>query len=190
MSLEKRVGDVNSSAKGSGARYNSGKTPLELIPIRFIAEQYRLTSNGKYEAETEALLHLARFQEGGNRIDLYNAITAIGADWKECAAVFDYGRIKYAEWNWAKGMVWSVPIACAARHIVYGMLKGEVVDPESKLAHRGHFLCNIVMLLAYTYNYLEGDDRTTMLKELSKDPLSVAGLNDSRTMLTFNELSN
>ena len=154
------IGDVNSDAKGAGARYNSGKTPLELIPLRLVAEQrQRADIGGKFRAEVAALFALAAFQEGGTADDLYRAIAAIGPAWHECAAVFDYGRRKYAEWNWAKGMVWSVPIACAARHLLYGPMAGEQDDRESGLSHRGHFLCNIVMLLTFMRTYPEGDDR-------------------------------
>lgn len=158
-SQTKGIGDVSSDAKGAGARYNAGKVPLELIPLRLIAEQRQRTAGGKYAAEIGALLALARFQEGGTTDDLYDAIAAIGPAWEECAAVFDYGRRKYAEWNWAKGMPWSVPIACAARHLLYGPMAEQENDAESGLSHRGHFLCNIVMLLTFVRTYAEGDDR-------------------------------
>lgn len=154
------IGDVNSNERGAGARYNGGKTPLELIPLRIIAEQHRRRDvQKKFTAEIDALFALARFQEGGNANDLHAAIAAVGSAWDECAAVFDYGRKKYNEWNWSKGMVWSVPLACAARHLVYGPLAGELLDVESGLPHRGHFLCNVVMLRTFIHNYPEGDDR-------------------------------
>jgi len=157
--VSKGIGDINSDAKGSGARFNTGKNPLELIPLRLIAEQRIRATGGSVSNENRALLALARFQEGGGIDDLLDAISAIGPAWEECADVFDYGRRKYAEWNWAKGMSWSVPIACAARHLVYGIMDGEENDCESHLPHRGHFLCNIVMLLTFVRTYPEGDDR-------------------------------
>ncbi|HEX7906733.1 MAG TPA: dATP/dGTP diphosphohydrolase domain-containing protein [Paraburkholderia sp.] len=153
------IGDITSTTKGTAARYNAGKAPLELIPLRIIAEQARRASGVKFESEIRALFALARFQEGGGIDDLLAAIAAIGPAWDECAAVFDYGRAKYDEWNWAKGFAWSVPIACAARHVLFGMMAGEQNDGESKLPHRGHFLCNIVMLLTFIRTYPEGDDR-------------------------------
>lgn len=154
------IGDVNSEQKGAGARYNAGKIPLELIPLRIIAEHSEHTGGcARYDAEIAALFALARFQEGGGIPDLLDAINCIGAAWDECADVFTYGKTKYAEWNWAKGMPWSVPIACAARHLLFGVMSGEVNDKESGLSHRGHFLCNIVMLLTFVRTYPEGDDR-------------------------------
>jgi hypothetical protein len=153
------IGDVTSNAKGAGARYNAGKTPLELIPLRLIVEERRKALGNLCEAELDALEALAIFQEGGGVDNLIDAIQAIGSQWDECAAVFEYGKRKYAEWNWAKGMPWSVPIACAARHILYGVMQDEENDKESGLPHRGHFICNIVMLWTYAHTYKEGDDR-------------------------------
>lgn len=155
------IGDVNSNARGSGARYNTGKVAIELIPLRLIAEQFELatTEDAPLNSMIGALWNLALFQEGGGANYLRAAVECVGASWAECAAVFDYGRRKYAEWNWAKGMQWSVPLACAARHLIFGMMAGEELDPESGLPHRGHFLCNIVMLLTFMRTYPEGDDR-------------------------------
>ena len=55
-------------------------------------------------------------------------------------------------------MAWSVPLACAARHL-RAIIRGEHLDPESHESHRGHVFCNIVMLMTYTRTYVEGDDR-------------------------------
>lgn len=150
-----QVGDLSSQEVGSGARFNAGKPPLELIPLRLIAEAW---GPGLAPDMRVALMSLARFQEGAGADALHDAIRFSGSDWYACAMVFDYGRRKYAEFNWAKGMAWSVPIACAARHWM-AMADGEELDAESGLPHRGHFMCNLVMLLTYLRTYREGDDR-------------------------------
>lgn len=151
------IGDVKSDVRGSGARYNSGKVPYELIPLRVIADW--LKRDGLANTRHVAALHaLGRFQEGEGSQVLLDAIGLVGPAFDECAAVFDYGRRKYAEWNWAKGMQWSVPLACAARHLLK-MIDHEEIDAESGHPHRGHFLCNLVMLLTYVRTYTEGDDR-------------------------------
>jgi hypothetical protein len=77
---------------------------------------------------------------------------------EECAAVFDYGSRKYASWNWVKGMKWSIPIDCALRHARALWVGNEENDPESGLPHRGHIMCNIVMLLHYRQYFPEGND--------------------------------
>jgi hypothetical protein len=159
------VGDVHSTAVGSGARYNAGKPPLELIPLSIIAECARI---GPWVVEPpnwpRALELLGRFQMHAalpvteQRILLIRAACAAGLAWEECASVLDYGRKKYAEWNWAKGQPWSVPIASGARHAL-AALRGEEHDAESAHTHRGHFLCNVVFLLFFMDNYPQGDDR-------------------------------
>lgn len=159
------IGDVNSTARGSGARYNTGKVPYELIPLRILAVSIGTFQGGMAERASNALMKLGEFQErdlsGGGVLahPLYDIFEILGFDgWAECARVFDYGRRKYAEWNWAKGMAWSVPLACAARHLL-AMIRGEEIDPESGLSHRGHVFCNVVMLLVYGRTFAEGDDR-------------------------------
>lgn len=159
---EGSVGDVNSSAKGSGARFNNGKAPYDLVPLRELVHslEYAGVSDGP---EMQALACLALWQEGEDTRFLHHALLALGVGgWGECAHVFDYGRHKYAAWNWTKGMAWSIPLACAVRHLL-AMLGEEVNDPESGLPHRGHIFCNICMLLTYTRTFQEGDDRTTLL---------------------------
>lgn len=107
------IGDVNSSAKGSGARYNDGKADISLIPLCTLEDEAR---------------------------------------------VWMYGKQKYAAWNWAKGMDWSVPLACAMRHIA-AWQRGEELDAESGLPHLAHAMCNLRMLTLYSKTYPEGDDR-------------------------------
>jgi len=107
------VGDVNSNAKGSGARFNGGKPDLSLIPICTMEDEAR---------------------------------------------VWMYGKAKYAAWNWAKGMPWSVPLACLMRHMA-AWQRGEECDPESGLPHLAHAMCNLRMLTLYSKTYTEGDDR-------------------------------
>lgn len=107
------IGDVNSDAKGSGARYNNGKPDYSLIPLCTLEEEAR---------------------------------------------VWMYGKAKYAAWNWAKGMPWSVPFGSAMRHLA-AWQKGEDIDPESGQSHLAHVMCNMRMLMLYAQTYQEGDDR-------------------------------
>ena len=107
------VGDVNSKAKGSGARYNDDKPDLSLIPLCTLEDEAR---------------------------------------------VWAYGKKKYAAWNWAKGMDWSVPYACAMRHLA-AWQRGEDIDLESGQSHLAHAMCNLRMLTLYSRTYTEGDDR-------------------------------
>lgn len=74
------------------------------------------------------------------------------------ARVWMYGKRKYAAWNWAKGMPWSVPYASLLRHLA-AWQRGEENDPESGLPHLAHAMCNLRMLTLYAMTYPEGDDR-------------------------------
>jgi len=107
------VGDVNSDAKGSGARFNTGKPDFSLIPLCTLEDEAR---------------------------------------------VWEYGKRKYAAWNWAKGQDWSIPFACLQRHLA-AWQRGEELDPESGLPHLAHAACNLRMLTLFSKTYQEGDDR-------------------------------
>lgn len=170
------IGDINSTERGSGARYNNGKIPYELIPVRILADSYSRFHNNADSKILTALLFIAVWQEGGSIDALHEAAAILDGDsfgnaaWDECAQVFEYGKKKYAEWNWLKGMPWSVPLACAVRHLLK-MAKGEMIDPESGLPHRGHVLCNLAMLIMYARVYPEGDDRPEyLLKNCKPEP--------------------
>ena len=41
------IGDVNSSEKGSGARYNDGKPDFSLIPLCTLEDEARVWEHGK-----------------------------------------------------------------------------------------------------------------------------------------------
>lgn len=152
----KGVGDVTSDAKGSGARFNGGKPDMSLIPLAMVAAFF---AGGEEPTGAAAALEcLGLYQTVHDTAWLFKAMEHLGADgWEECAHVFDYGKRKYAAWNWAKGMPWSVPVACAARHLL-AMIAGDQLDNESGLPHRGHVFCNVVMLLSYSRTYAEGND--------------------------------
>jgi hypothetical protein len=160
--LPKGIGDITSDARGSGARFNSGKPDLSLVPLKLLATTHLSDPHGAEELRCWgfALEYLGQYQGNHDVVNLYHALDELGDGWSECADVFTYGKKKYAAWNWAKGMPWSVPLACAARHIKH-VLNGDHemdLDPESGLPHRGHVFCNIVMLLQFAETYPEGND--------------------------------
>lgn len=116
------IGDVTSTERGSGARFNSNKTKWSLMPLYLL---------------------------------------------KEVVDVWEYGAQKYAAWNWAKGMPWSVPYECIMRHMFRWYWLGERNDPESGKHHLAHVICNVMMLLHFETKYQEGDDRP---KEFLENP--------------------
>ena len=167
------VGDINSTEKGSGARYNDGKTPFHLIPaanlLRFWRGTFEEIDDGYVACHAlKCLDFLERGQPLLFRQSLYHLSPAVG----EAARVFEYGRKKYAAWNWAKGMPWSVPAASLKRHIE-AMVDGDRYDEESGLRHVGHIVCNIIMLDHYIDYYPEGNDFPVFAEKQTITPLSV-----------------
>lgn len=152
------VGDVNSSERGSGARYNDGKPDLSLIPLDIIARSLVVEATARDGHLGTSLLRLGQFQRTGNVVHLDAAIRLMRNAWFDCARVFEYGRNKYAAWNWAKGMAWSIPLACAARHAVKELYLDEFLDGESGLPHAGHYLANLVMLRTFVETFPSGND--------------------------------
>lgn len=106
------VGDVNSTERGSGARFNAGKPKMHLLPMHLLVSTVR---------------------------------------------VLEYGAEKYAAWNWAKGMDWSIPLDCMTRHMM-ALQRGEMHDAESGQPHWAHIICNAIMLEHFYHTYPEGND--------------------------------
>ena len=159
------IGDVNSNAPGSGARFNDGKPNLALIPGSVLARVYHAYEGGESFRRTELSISdiaeaLELFQNEGLTRPL---ILALAYDPKKsltgAARVFEYGAKKYAAWNWLKGMPWSVPFACAHRHLLAAMTN-EPVDAESGYPHLSHVWCNVIMLVTFADMCPELDDIT------------------------------
>lgn len=165
-------GKVGSTEKGSGARFNDGKAHVEYIPMRVIEGFYRwvytahqdddkayITTTGAPLVALKVCESVRAFEEGGDKDDLLQALNAIkGHAWRGSGAQFHFGASKYEAWNWARGMRWSVVIACLKRHLIE-ILDGNEIDEESGVHHFGAVGCNLIMLIHYFDFYLEGDDR-------------------------------
>lgn len=154
------VGDVTSKEAGTGARYNDDKMPMHQIPVRYWAAVWEKQFFGRDDDEllhvVNAATDLAAFQAGDNGALRDTLISPCRL--REAMAVFHYGQTKYALYNWAKGMAWSIPIGSALRHL-QAIVDGEELDPESGLPHIGHVYCNLIMLDWFVDHYPEGDDR-------------------------------
>ena len=167
------VGDLTSDAPGSGARKNGGKPDYGLLPLELIFDVFEARNYGADEprsprSSVSTLELLAKWQRLGTKYDLVEALhetagaSAVDGRWnlelfREAVDVLTYGKGKYAPWNWAKGMPWSVPFACAIRHLI-AISKGEDIDPESGCSHWGHVQANILMLLLFSERYPELND--------------------------------
>lgn len=155
---ERGVGDINSTSRGSAARYNSGKPRIDLLPLYMIVDS--LDGNKFDSVQTDAfntLKEISEFQRSGEEVHIDNALKILSRYWIDCANAFEYGAKKYASWNWVKGMNWSVPIGSIGRHC-FALFDGMQNDEESGLPHIGHIMCNVVMLKTYVSSFPEGND--------------------------------
>jgi hypothetical protein len=109
------VGDIHSTEKGSGARYNSGKPSFDLVPLRIMAQSLQSHRYMDAADAVHLLSLLGDWQERSPSVDgLSLALEYLGtmqyspmhSVWDECAQVFDYGRKKYAEWAWPGAYLW------------------------------------------------------------------------------------
>lgn len=154
------VGDVTSKARGSGARANGDKMPLDLIPVSVWRNNWRERMKNN-PVVIDMMYALEAFQAGDeNALSTFLQGVKLGGS----VNVFKYGASKYAAWNWAKGMPWSVPLGCALRHI-NADLDGELCDRESGETHLDHAISNVIMLDYFINTYPEGDDRPIFDKE-------------------------
>ena len=158
------VGDVTSNLPGTAARFNEGKSPLELIPLDTLSI---LLQSKVHSTICDMLLYVGLFQIRDDNIrTLYQAFEELERYCEQndlpsalelTASVLDFGRHKYAEWNWVKGQPWSVVFGCIARHSQ--KLQYETLDTDSGLHHVGHIGANLVFLMEFAAYYKEGDDR-------------------------------
>ena len=155
------VGDLDSDAKGSGARKNAGKLSMELAPASWWVTYFN--ANYSYDSEVGPIMYaLAGWHERGSGFDMW-----VDMDFKQVQDMLDVlemGAEKYRPWNWAKGMKWSVCVGCILRHI-HAHLSGEEFDEESGLRHIAHAHANAMFLNYFYYHYPEGDDRPPSLED-------------------------
>jgi len=72
--------------------------------------------------------------------------------------VLMFGAVKYDDHNWKKGLKYTETCESLQRHL-NAFIEGEDNDPESKIAHVGHIMCN-AMFLSYMYLFRKDlDDR-------------------------------
>lgn len=82
-----------------------------------------------------------RFNEGKLRWNLvwWPAIAVMG--W-----VLEMGVIKYTFDNWKKGLNREEILESMQRHLI-ALFEGQEDDPESKIHHMGHIMCNAMFYL-------------------------------------------
>lgn len=69
---------------------------------------------------------------------------------EEVVEVLEFGKQKYASYNWAEGSGFNYSrVANAALRHLFAWIRGEDLDPETNKSHLAHCCCNILFLLYY-----------------------------------------
>lgn len=82
-------------------------------------------------------------------------------DWQSLeplVRVLEMGAEKYSPNNWKKGMPVTQVSESLLRHM-FAFLNGEDTDPESKIEHLGHVMCNAMFLTYILREKSHFDDR-------------------------------
>jgi len=69
-------------------------------------------------------------------------------DWEiveDMVSVLEFGKRKYSDWNWFKGLYVVATIESLLRH-TFAILRGEDIDKDSGLPHYAHIMCNAMFL--------------------------------------------
>ncbi len=80
----------------------------------------------------------------------------------ELTRVLDFGKQKYAENNWRKGLKTTRLLAATLRH-TFAYMSGETNDPESGLSHIAHAMCCCMFILELAVTKPELDDRFVVI---------------------------
>ena len=78
--------------------------------------------------------------------------------------VAEHGAVKYAPWNWSKGLPRVQILGSLLRHS-FAYLRGEEFDKDSGLSHTDHILWNAVALVHNVHWGLEDGRRAEEKRE-------------------------
>lgn len=68
---------------------------------------------------------------------------------EEVVKVYQYGCVKYEDWNWARGIKYSRLFSAAARHLFTWWRTGEAYDPESGCHHLASVVFYMLALMHF-----------------------------------------
>ncbi len=77
---------------------------------------------------------------------------------KGVAEILTHGAVKYGDRNWEEGIRFSRLYGATLRHL-FAFWQREDIDPESRLLHLDHALCELMFLRAMSTRKPELDDR-------------------------------
>ena len=86
------------------------------------------------------------------------------------ARVAEFGAIKYAPWNWSKGLARVQLLGSLLRH-AFAYLRGEERDKDSGLLHTDHILWNAAVLAHNVHWSLEDGRRAEPPRAYKETPM-------------------
>lgn len=102
-----------------------------------------------------------KFDEGKIPLDLISPVALF-----ELGRVLEFGKKKYAAYNWSKGIVFTRVIAAILRH-TFKYQMGETLDPETGISHMAAVMCNSMFLLHFEKFRKDFDDRPREVYEIT-----------------------
>lgn len=85
------------------------------------------------------------------------------------ARVAEFGAVKYAPWNWSKGLARVQLLGSLLRH-TFAYLRGEERDKDSGLLHTDHILWNAAVLAHNVHWNLEDGRRAEPPRAYKGEP--------------------
>lgn len=147
----------------AGMKFDEGKLAVDLMPHDVVVSDHRPTQDIQF--------YCARLREWWNRAGVLPALQLGNEDYAGATKILEFGASKYTPRNWELGMAYHKVFAAAMRHY---MLRG-LVDSETGLPHRHHFLCCYAFLAAYTARGLhQFDDRPGLPRLVSAEVMDGA----------------
>lgn len=122
-----------------------------------------------YQASTNKNDDLKYFEQKGIKYDAEKPPMDLISPFamEEVAKVLAFGKKKYSARNWENGFNWTRAIGAILRH-TFAYLRGETHDPETKLSHMAHVLCEAMFLVHFEQTHPELDDRPSYKEKIDK----------------------
>lgn len=113
------------------------------IPVEDRVQKHAVAASGAQREKLETLPYdLVPFQE------ITDAFVRVA----------EFGAVKYAPWNWSKGLA-RVQLCCSLLRHTFAYIRGQDRDPESGLMHTDHILWNASVLAHNVHHNLEDGRR-------------------------------
>ena len=81
--------------------------------------------------------------------------------------IAEFGAKKYVPWNWSKGLS-RVQLCCSLLRHTFAYIRGQDMDPDSKISHVDHIMWNAATLAHNVHHKLEDGRRREPKRDYHK----------------------